>query len=136
MDHALQLMEHHFGLFYTEEYNTASQTQTMMNMSSAMSFQLGNNTFSAFFMPLFLYERNLNLKEEHDSILSSSLSSQGEGQSGTVLASNLETFLVCILLKWITFQFFLYGLKIANLIRERSSRAYLRMGLNCDLFFS
>lgn len=68
-------------------------------------------------MPLFLYERNLNLKEDHGMLqfCLPAWSVKGKDKGGTILASNLETFLVCIFLKWITFHFFLNGLKIIYL---------------------
>lgn len=68
-------------------------------------------------MALFLYEGNLNLKEEHGvlQVCLTAWAVKGKDKGSTVLASSPESFLVCILLKWITFQFLVYGLKITYL---------------------
>lgn len=91
-----------------------------MNLSAALAFQFGM-TLSP---PLLHALAPIWKKSEFAGgawcalVLSSRLNNQGKEQGGIVLASNLETVLVCILLKWITLQFSLYGLKIPYLVRE------------------
>lgn len=90
----MQFIEYILGLVYAGEYNSVSQIWALTNPSAILAFQFGMTLFP----PLLHAFAPVWKKSEFGGgtwcalVLSSSLSNQGKGQSGIVLASDLEKF--------------------------------------------